>query len=100
MTNEFKKDDKEKTQWAYLPIKQIEQVARVMDHGAIKYGRNNWRKGCSYIRMLSAAWRHIVEWMNGNKLDEESGLPHLAHAVCCLLFLMYYEDNSLGEDDR
>lgn len=98
--SEFKKHDQAKTQLAFLPFKEVEMVASVMDFGAAKYGRNNWKNGCSFLRLASAALRHIFAWIGGESKDAESGLPHLAHAACCLLFLMWYEGNSMGEDDR
>jgi len=42
---------------------------------------------------LSAAMRHLIARIKGQQVDEESGLPHLAHCVCCLLFLLWFDDN-------
>ena len=37
----------------------------------------------------------IVAYANGEKIDSETGISHLAHAMCCLLFLLAFD---LGED--
>lgn len=85
----FMKDDASKPQLAYLPSRALEDVARVMDYGAAKYDRDNWRKCSQPLRMASAALRHIFARLRGERIDPESGLPHLAHAATCLL--MWYE---------
>ena len=95
----FRKDDNGKPGMAYLQWKQLEDVARVQDFGAAKYGRNNWHKSPSRMRYISAAFRHIGAFCMGERTDKESGLPHLAHAVCCLLFVMWMVDNGRGQED-
>ena len=87
----FLKNDADKTELGHLPFAQIETIARVLDYGARKYDRNNWQKG-SFTRYASAALRHVFARMKGERLDEESGLPHLAHAACCILFMMWLDD--------
>jgi len=94
------KYDKGKPEVAHAPTKEIEQIIEVMDFGAAKYDRNNWRGGMEWSRYGSAALRHIFAWLRGEQNDSESGLHHLAHACCCLLFLMWYENNDVGDDDR
>jgi hypothetical protein len=42
----------------------------------------------------------MLAWYSGERLDPESGLPHLYHAACCLMFLARYEQDNLGTDDR
>ena len=42
-------------------------------------------------RYLAAALRHIVTHRQGARLDDESGMPHLAHAIASLLFIMALE---------
>ena len=68
--------------------------------GAKKYARDNWRLGFKYTRSAAALKRHYVLFMAGEDLDEESGLPHLAHMACCLEHLLndylYHPEN----DDR
>lgn len=62
-------------------------------------GRSNWRKGMLWSRLADAALRHLLKWVSGSRVDEETGLSHLAHAMCCLMFLLNYEQTGLGEDD-
>jgi hypothetical protein len=50
--------------------------------------------------VASAVLRHIFQWLGGEDKDSETGLSHLAHASCGLLFLIDFEVNKLGEDDR
>ena len=83
-----------------VPTAAIEQVAAVLTFGARKYGDNNWCRGARWGRYYAAALRHVFAWWRGEDRDLETGLSHLAHAVCCLLFLMEYQDNGWGADDR
>jgi hypothetical protein len=87
-----KKDDKGKLDWTLLPWYPLEEVVRVMQHGAKKYGRDNWLHVLdSKRRYTAAAARHLIAYLAGQKNDPESGYHHLAHAVCCMLFIIYNE---------
>jgi hypothetical protein len=95
---EGKKLDGGKTRWDLLPWAQVESVARVLTYGAQKYSDNNWQSVVGLRgRYLAAAVRHVVAWVRGEYLDRESSEPHLAHAVCCLLFLMWADDEEIGK---
>lgn len=69
----------------------LEEVGRVLDFGATKYAPNNWREGICKGRLLAAAIRHIYASARGETKDPESGLSHLAHAMCCLMFALHFE---------
>jgi hypothetical protein len=88
-----KKYDQGKLRWHLMPWAQLHQVALVMEHGANKYGEENWKLVVgAYPRYFDAAMRHIVaDELYPGSVDDESGISHLAHAVCCLLFMMYFE---------
>jgi hypothetical protein len=83
-----------KDQWNLLPLDVLREVVRVLMHGAKKYSPDNWKsvaKGANgKQRYFDAAMRHIVAYQNGEQLDE-SGHTHLAHAICCLIFLLWAE---------
>jgi hypothetical protein len=77
------------------------QLAKVLGFGAHKYAPNNWRKGLPRARVWSAALRHIYAWARGEVFDLETGLPHLAHALCELMFLWRFVVDGLDlPDDR
>ena len=62
----------------------------VLTFGAKKYGDNNWVKLDNGIeRYFAALMRHLVAWRSGEWLDKESSKPHLAHAMCCLIFIFW-----------
>jgi hypothetical protein len=84
------KYDGEKPRWDLLPLKEVEEVVKVLTYGAKKYADDNWKKiEPNRERYFSACMRHLVAWKNGEKIDQESGLNHLAHAICCLLFMLW-----------
>lgn len=78
----------------------LTEIAKVLTFGSIKYQAHNWRKGISWSRVLGAALRHLMAFINGEDKDPESGLSHLAHASCCLMFLLEYEVRHKELDDR
>ncbi len=86
------KHDSNKPRFSLLPS-QIWQVIDVLEFGSKKYGVANWQQvDNAKERYFNACHRHLRAWWSGERLDKESGLPHLAHAVCCLLFLMWGDD--------
>lgn len=83
-----------------LPSAALLEVSKVMEFGARKYSDENWRNGFKWKRLYGAALRHILAHKDGENKDIESGITHLAHAACCILFLLEHELKGLGEDDR
>lgn len=83
------KADSDKARWDLLPLESVSPVVDVLTYGAAKYAPDNWRHVSDWRpRYFAAAMRHLTAWFMGQKIDPESGHPHLAHAMCCLLFLM------------
>src|SRR3990167_2305510 len=94
------KDLKGKIPLQLLPAQPIALVAEVIEYGASKYGRNNWREGLDWTELAGAALRHIFKWLSGENFDKESGLHHLAHAASNLLYLLEWARTGAGKDDR
>lgn len=85
-----KKFDEGKRRWDLLPYNAVEDIVAVLTFGAHKYEDNNWQHVTPFkSRYLAATMRHIVAWIKGEKIDPESGINHLAHAACCILFLIW-----------
>lgn len=87
-----RKDDTVKPRWSLLPEGVVMQIVEVLDFGATKYTEGNWK----YVaggrqRYYDALMRHVDAWWGGEKLDPESGKHHLAHAGCCLMFLLWLD---------
>lgn len=88
-----RKDDQGKNRLGLLPPLALEAVGRVLTFGARKYAPENWRKvPDAKARYLDATLRHVVSYMKGERMDPETGESHLAHAACCLLFLLELDD--------
>ena len=99
---EFLKNDNGKPEFELLPLDLMSDVNKVLQHGAEKYGVGNWRKyeGFKFSRCYNALLRHMFAWWRGEDNDPETGISHLAHAMCNLLFLMYHFKNNKQTDDR
>jgi hypothetical protein len=99
-TPEGVKFDSDKIRVDLLPAVALEEIAKVLTFGAKKYSAWNWSKGLSYSRLLGASLRHLLAFMRGEDKDPESGLSHIAHAGCCILFLLWHEKYKKELDDR
>jgi len=95
-----KKHDQEKPRTDLLPTAPLFAIAEVLGFGAKKYAAHNWRGGIEYSRLIGAAMRHLLAFNDGEDTDPESGLSHLAHLGCCVLFLLEQEAKGTGLDDR
>jgi hypothetical protein len=99
---EAAKHDTNKPRPELLPFAALGAVSEVLAFGAKKYAPHNWRfgNGLAWSRLLGGALRHLFAWGSGEDKDPETGFSHLAHAVCCLLFLLSYTIEGGGNDDR
>lgn len=71
-------------------VKQVEEVVKVLTHGAEKYKPRGWQD-VSTERYEDALGRHYAAMMKGERLDKESGMHHGAHMICNILFMMFKE---------
>jgi hypothetical protein len=89
-TAEGMKFDNGKPDYSLLPFAAVDEVVKVLTYGAAKYDRFNWEK-VDAVRYQAATMRHFSTHMQGEKIDPESGISHLAHAICSLLYLLDFE---------
>lgn len=85
--SEFTKDDDGKIMMSLIEPQFLKGTANVLTLGAKKYSVGNWKKCDDRQRYEDALLRHIYDYLQGNKCDEESGVSHLYHAACNLMFL-------------
>lgn len=71
--------------------------ARVLEFGAVKYARGDWRKGLDMNETMDSLLRHVAAYMSGEYLDPESGLPHIDHIHCNALFLGEHTNRETGD---
>lgn len=86
------KYDEGKARFDLIEPEFEEDIALVLTMGAAKYSPNSWQHVEDAVnRYYAALRRHINAWRKGEKIDPESGLPHLAQAACNIMFLMHFE---------
>jgi hypothetical protein len=81
------KYDGGKAQMGLLAPRWLVGVAQVLTFGAKKYAAHNWAGGISYSRLYDAIQRHLNAFWDHEENDPESGISHLLHASCGLMFL-------------
>jgi hypothetical protein len=81
------KYDQEKPDYSLVPFGALDEVVKVLTYGAKKYSRDNW-KHVETERYQAACMRHFSSYMQGEHLDPETNIHHLAHMACSVLFLL------------
>ncbi len=76
------------------------EVGKVAGFGTEKYARYNFAKGYAWSLSFDAMMRHVLAFWNGEDIDPESGLPHMAHAGWHSLALLTFSMRERGTDDR
>ena len=87
-----RKFDGGKLQYGLVPPLALKATVDVLTFGAEKYEPDNWKHvPDSKRRYFDALQRHVWAWKEGEQIDPESGRHHLAHALCCLMFLYEHD---------
>lgn len=89
--SEGRKDDSAKSRPELIAPSIVDALAQVLAFGAKKYADRNWENGISFGRVFGAMMRHMWAWWRGENTDPETGMSHLWHAACCVMFLIEYE---------
>ena len=84
--------DTGKTRFDLVPVFIINALGDIYTIGAQKYADWNWAKGMKWSRIYASLLRHLFKFMCGERLDPESGKPHLAHALWNVGTLLYYSE--------
>lgn len=84
-----------------LPPAAMRETANAMGLGATKYGRWNFRETrINASTYIGALYRHVSAWQDGEDIDPESGLSHIAHASACCAILLDSMARGTMNDDR
>lgn len=83
-----------------IPPRPLEFIARVYGKGCEKYAERNFEKGYAWGLSFASCQRHLWAFWQGEELDPESGLPHLAHAAWHCITLMQFCESHRDLDDR
>lgn len=94
------KHDTMKPDFSLLSPLAITYLVSVLDKGKIEYDAHNWRKGIDQTRLISAAMRHLFAFLGGQDNDPETGLPHMAHVMCCAMFSLELQVSANDKDTR
>ena len=103
--------NQKKPQLSYLldAPHSMEGMVRVLEFGAEKYSRGNWKSGFPYSTVIDSMMRHLMKFQNGEDLDlndkgkadkDHSGLPHVDHIMCNAMFLSELFRTYKEGDDR
>jgi len=92
VVSKFMKFDEGKLRYSLVPTKAVRELAKVVTYGASKYKPNNWQEAEDTSRYVDALYRHLEAWRAGDKVDAESGLSHLSHALTNISFLIHFEE--------
>lgn len=94
------KHDTGKPDLSLLSYGALAEISKAFMFGEKKYGRYNYLGGMDWMRIAGALLRHTYKWSWGEDKDDESNIHHLAHAGACVIMLLDYTLNKIGNDNR
>src|SRR5665213_559065 len=100
MKRSGKRFDEGKIRMDLVPPYAHQQLARVLTLGAEKYGKDNYRNGMAWSKVIASLERHLNAFKFGEDFDKESSINHAAHIMCNAAFLLEYSKIYPQGDDR
>jgi hypothetical protein len=79
-----------KPKWSLISFKALEPLVRVIMYGVKKYEQDNWKLSTDPIVPMDSLQRHLICLYEGEFLDKESKLPHIAHIMANAMFISYH----------
>ena len=89
-----------KLSWSMVDFDSLEGRVRVLEYGAKKYSKDNWKKGMPVTQVSESLMRHLFAFLKGEDVDSESGCRHISHVMCNTMFLEYILREKPHYDDR
>lgn len=89
-----------KPQWSLVDFESLEDMVKVLEFGAKKYSRDNWKKGLYTVEICESLLRHVFKYLSGEDIDPESGEPHIGSIQANSMFLGYMDKNKPEFDNR
>lgn len=89
-----------KLQWSLVDFESLEGLVKVLEYGAQKYERDNWKKGMPVTKVSESLMRHLFAFLSGEDVDPESGCRHISHVMCNVMFIEYILREKSHYDDR
>jgi hypothetical protein len=89
-----------KPQWSLIDFDSLEGLVHVLEYGARKYSKDNWKKGMPVTQVSESLMRHLFAFLRGDDIDPESGCRHISHVMCNAMFLEYILREKPHFDDR
>ena len=89
-----------KPDYSLIPLAAMQEAAKVLEYGASKYERDNWKRPTHWSVSFACLQRHLAAWQSGEDLDPESGRNHLGHAMCNILQMLHMLENHPEELKR
>lgn len=83
--------NKGKSRWSLIHYASIEPLVKVLEFGAEKYSRDNWKTGLDPKEILDSLSRHLFSLIDGEEYDKESGEHHIGHILANSMFYYYHQ---------
>ncbi len=87
VTGAIREDRSNKGRYDLISPIALRHLALISELGAKKYSERNWEKGMPMSRILDSAFRHLNQYMEGNR-DED----HLAHAFWNIMATIHFDE--------
>lgn len=81
--------NKNKPQYSLLHLGSFEPCVRVLEAGAKKYSRDNWKKGLNKDKLLDSLLRHVKDLNDGKLYDDDTGVHSVGGIQVNAMFYAY-----------
>lgn len=90
-----------KVDMTLIPVSAKIEVALALQDGVYKYGEYNWRVEPVLLRTyISAAYRHLDDFLESEQDAKDSLVHHLGHVMACCAIMIDAIKQGTATDDR